>query len=259
MYLEQARPMSREVEAELRADPRAGVQALLKTIDRRRAKNRAEGLRLRRMLEHEQAHWDAGTTVVAGVDEAGMSPLAGPVVAAAVILPVGARIREVDDSKRLDPKTRERLAAEIKRAAVSWAIGRASPEEIDRINIHHAGLLAMKRAVDGLDPKPQWLLVDGRGRPPVDRSLPLTTIIKGDQTSLSIAAASILAKTTRDAEMIAYDAQYPGYGFARHKGYPVRAHQEALGRLGVLPIHRRSFAAVRDALDGPRQLPLIES
>ena len=245
-YVVLGRPLPNYVEVELRADPRAGARAILDSVARRRERNRSEGQRLRMMLQFERTLWDEGILRVAGVDEAGMSPLAGPVVAAAVILPVGGRIREVDDSKRLDPETRERLAVDIREVAVAWAVGRAEPAEIDRHNIHNAGLLAMRRAVEGLDVRPQHVLVDGRARPQL--ALPMQAIIKGDQKSLSIAAASILAKTTRDAEMVAYDAEFPGYGFAQHKGYPVQAHQEALRRLGPLPIHRRSFAAVREAL-----------
>ncbi len=198
------------------------------------------------MLRYEREQWDRGLIHVAGVDEAGMSPLAGPVVAAAVVLPRGAKIRDVDDSKRLSPEVRDRLAQEIRAVAIAWAVGQADPSEIDRYNIHNAGLLAMERAVAGLGLRPQHVLVDGRARPRL--SAPMEAIIKGDQKSLSIAAASILAKTTRDAQMIAYDEEFPGYGFAQHKGYPVKAHADALQRLGALPIHRRSFAAVREAL-----------
>ncbi len=226
-------------------------------MERRRRKSRAEGQRLRRLLRFETELWASGVTRVAGVDEAGMSPLAGPVVAAAVVLPVRYRRAGVDDSKKLDADTRTRLAVHIKREAVAWAVGMATPEEIDRINIYHAGLLAMRRAVEGLDPAAESLLIDAR--PLRDVPLPQRSIIHGDALSLSIAAASIIAKTTRDAIMIEMDARYPGYGFARHKGYPVRAHQEALERLGVLPIHRRSFAPVRRALGlEPEQAALFD-
>lgn len=246
LYVTEGRPLPGAVERTLRGDPRAGAQAILHAVGRRRRANRAEGQRLRKMLTFERARWDAGTLRVAGVDEVGMSPLAGPVTAAAVILPVGARIRYVDDSKKLDAATREVLAVEIKAQAVAWGVGEVSPEEIDELNIYHAGLLAMRRAVEALDPSPQVLLVDARRIPGV--SQPQEPLIKGDSRSLSIAAASIVAKTTRDRQMVAYDRLYPGYGFARHKGYPVREHKDALLRLGALPIHRRSFAAVREAL-----------
>ena len=245
-YVEEARPLPHEVEAALRADPRAGAKAILAAVEKRRRANRAEGQRLRHMLRHEHALHAEGFSLIAGVDEAGMSPLAGPVVAAAVILRRDTRIAGVDDSKKLDASTRERLAATIQAEAVCWAIGVAEPEEIDRLNIYHAGLLAMRRAVEGLSPCPEALLLDARRL----KELPIRqeAIVKGDEKSLSIAAASILAKTARDAIMVAHDATWPGYGFAKHKGYPVREHYEALERLGACPIHRRSFAPVRKAL-----------
>jgi ribonuclease HII len=255
-YVDEARPLPAAVEEALRADPRKGAQGLLDAIARRRRENRAEGQRLRKLLRYEQALWADGVVHVAGVDEAGMSPLAGPVVAAAVILPQGFRGRGIDDSKKLDAPTRERLAEVIRREAVAWAVGQAEVDEIDRINIYRAGLLAMRRAVEALAPAPHALLIDARSL----RELPLRQqgIIKGDQKSLSIAAASILAKTARDALMCELDARYPGYGFARHKGYGVREHQEALARLGVLPVHRRSFAPVRKVLGlEPRQMPMF--
>ncbi|MFW6066830.1 MAG: ribonuclease HII [Myxococcota bacterium] len=245
-YVDGGQPLPAELEARLRADPRAGARAILEVIDRRRRKNRAEGQRLRWLLRYEQELWSDGVVRVAGVDEAGMSPLAGPVVAAAVVLPRRFRVAGIDDSKKLDADTRERLAERIKAEAVAWAVGRAEVEEIDRLNIYRAGLLAMRRAVEALMPSPEALLVDARAL----KELPLRqrSIVKGDQKSMSIAAASIIAKTTRDAFMCELDAMYPGYGFARHKGYGVREHQDALERLGVLPIHRRSFAPVRKVL-----------
>ncbi len=245
-YVDEARPLPQELEQALRNDVRAGAKALLAAIDKRRHAHRAEGQRLRHMLRYEQAFYADGITLVAGVDEAGMSPLAGPVVAAAVILPVNARIAEVDDSKKLDAPTRERLAAEIKAKAVCWGVGLVEPAEIDSVNIYRAGLLAMRRAVEALAPCPEALLIDARRL----KELPIRqeAIIKGDAKSLSIAAASIIAKTTRDARMALYDAEYPGYGFARHKGYPVKEHYEALEKLGACAIHRRSFAPVRKVL-----------
>lgn len=253
-YVDADRPLPAELERALRADPRKGASAILEAIARRRKKNRAEGQRLRKILRYERELWAAGVLHVAGVDEAGMSPLAGPVVAAAVIFPVEHRIERVDDSKKLDPRVRDELAIQIKESAIAWAIGQTEPEEIDRVNIYYAGLLAMKRAVAALGVAPEHLLVDARK---VDLPIPQQGIIKGDAKSLSIAAASILAKTTRDALMVAYDAEYPGYGLAQHKGYPVREHQDALKRLGATPIHRRSFRAVKEALGlAPEQLTL---
>jgi ribonuclease HII len=248
-YVDGGRPLPAAVEAALRADPRAGARAILAAVARRRRDNRAEGQRLRTMLRFENALWSAGVVHVAGVDEAGMSPLAGPVSAAAVIFAPGTRIPEVDDSKRLDPAARERLAPVIKRTAVAWAVAFAEVEEIDRLNIYWAGLLAMRRAIAALSPAAEHLLIDGRKLK--DVPLPQQGIVKGDAKSLSIAAASILAKTTRDAHMVELDAQFPGYGFAKHKGYPVNAHVGALGRLGACPVHRRSFAPVREVMGLP--------
>ena len=186
---------------------------------------------------------------VCGVDEAGMSPLAGPVAAAAVVLAPGARIPGIDDSKKLDGASRERLAAEIKETAVAWSVGFAEVEEIDRINIYWAGLLAMRRAIEGLSAVPDHLLIDARHLR--DVPIPQQPIVHGDCKCITIAAASILAKTARDALMCELDARHPGYGFARHKGYPVRAHLTALNRLGASPVHRRSFAPVRVLLGLP--------
>jgi ribonuclease HII len=215
---------------------------VLASVERRRAANRAEGQRLRRLLAFEAPLWAEGLTRIAGVDEAGVGPLAGPLVAAAVILPQDLRPRGLDDSKKLDLPARDRLAAEVKAGAVAWAVGAASPEEVDRFNPYQAGLLAMRRAVLGLAVAPQHLLVDARRVPGVE--LPQQGIVKGDARSLSIAAASVVAKTTRDALMLEAEARWPGYGFARHKGYGAPEHLEALRRLGPCPIHRRSYAPV---------------
>lgn len=255
-YVVDGRPMPAAVEAALRDDPRAGAASILAAVERRRKKNRAEGQRLRKMLQYERALYREGLTLLAGVDEVGMSPLAGPVVSAAVILPKGFRLAGVDDSKKLDAPTRERLAAEIRAQAVCWAIGAVEPEEIDRINIYHAGLLSMRRAIEGLSCAPEHVLIDARKLDGVP--VPQTPIIKGDAKSLSIAAASIVAKVHRDTLMIELDRRYPGYGLAKHKGYPVREHQDALLTLGVTPIHRRSFGPVRRALGlEPEQLELV--
>jgi ribonuclease HII len=248
-YVDGKRSLPADVEAALRADPRSGAAAILTAVARRRRDNRSEGQRLRSMLRYENTLWISGVARIAGVDEAGMSPLAGPVAAAAVILPPGMRIPEVDDSKRLDVEQRNRLAPIIRQKAIAWAVAFAEVEEIDRINIYWAGIAAMRRAVQALAPAAEHLLIDARRLREVD--LPQLSIIGGDGKSLSIAAASILAKTARDARMAELDAEYPGYGFAKHKGYPVKAHFSALGRLGACPVHRRSFAAVREALGLP--------
>jgi len=188
-----------------------------------------------------------GARLIAGVDEAGVGPLAGPVVAAAVILPQGFRLRGLNDSKKIgDAKRREDLAERIKRGAIAWAVGQADVREIDLFNIYHASLLAMRRAVEALPVRPDYLLIDARLIPACD--IPQRGIIRGDALSSSIAAASLVAKTARDALMHALDRRYPGYGFASHKGYPTQQHLRLLRELGPLPIHRRTFAPVREAL-----------
>lgn len=244
-YVTCARPMPASVEAALRDDPRPGAQSVLAAVQKRRFDNRAEGQRLRTMLRFETEFWTQGLRLIAGVDEAGMSPLAGPVAAGAVIFAPNTRIPGVDDCKRLDPRERERLAPLIRAQAVAWSVAFVEPDEIDTLNIYWAGVAAMKRAVAGLGVVPEHVLLDGRRIK--DFPHPHRAIIKGDQKSLSIAAASILAKTERDERMRKLDAVHPGYGFAIHKGYPVKAHFEALARLGPCAIHRRSFAPVRQA------------
>lgn len=247
IYLERRRPVPRGLLDFLEADPRKAARNLAASLRIRTHANRSEGQRLRHLLRFEAELWAGGLTFVAGVDEAGMSPLAGPVVAGAVILPVDYKLRGLDDSKKiLDEARRAELAEAIKRDAVAWAAGRAEPEEIDRINIYHAGLLAMRRAVCALGAAPEFVLVDARTIPRCPS--PQRGIVHGDALSASIAAASLIAKTTRDAVMRAFDARYPGYGFATHKGYPTPEHQRLLRELGALPIHRRSFTPVREAL-----------
>lgn len=184
--------------------------------------------------------------LIAGVDEAGRGPLAGPVVAAAVILDPARPITGLADSKKLSPAQRERLATEIRAKALAWALGRAEVEEIDHINILHASLRAMQRAVAALHIAPEQVLVDGNRCPAL--AYPCEAIIKGDATVPAISAASILAKVARDAELRQLHDSYPHYGFAQHKGYPTAAHRDALRRYGPCPEHRRSFAPVADAL-----------
>jgi len=184
---------------------------------------------------------------MAGCDEVGRGPLAGDVVAAAVILDPQQPIVGLEDSKKLTEKKRELLFDEIKQKSISWCIARASVEEIDQINILQASLLAMKRAVEGLHIQPEHVLVDGNKLPKWHYAA--EAVVKGDSRVTAISAASILAKVTRDREMIALDAIYPGYGFAGHKGYPTKVHMDALTSLGITPIHRRSYAPVRACIE----------
>jgi ribonuclease HII len=244
--VEGGRALPAGAEAVLEADPRAGAREVLEAVRRRRARNRAEGQRLRNLLRHETRLWKRGVRLIAGVDEAGMAPLAGPVVAAACILPPDYRPRGIDDSKQLDAAERERLAEDIKRNAVAWAVGMAEVQEIDRLNVYWAGILSLRRAVLGLAPRPEHLLIDARRIRDLD--IPQDGIVHGDALSLTIAAASIVAKTTRDALMARMDEEHPGYGFARHKGYPTPDHVAALRERGACPIHRRSFGPVREVL-----------
>ena len=183
----------------------------------------------------------------AGVDEAGRGPLAGPVVAAAVILDPRRQIAGVADSKTISAGRRQALASEIRRLAAAWALAEATADEIDTLNILGATMLAMKRAVEALKPPPDLVLVDGLHCPSL--GCDTRAIVKGDARVESIAAASILAKVHRDRQMLELAEQYPGYGFERHKGYPTAAHMEALSRLGVSPQHRRSFAPVKRHID----------
>jgi ribonuclease HII len=188
----------------------------------------------------------AGEPLAAGVDGAVRGPLAGPVVAAAVILDPARPIAGLADSKTLTAIRRERLAEEIRSRALAFALGRAEVAEIDRLNILQASLLAMQRAVEALEPAPARAWIDGCHCPRLN--CPAVAVVGGDRKLAAVAAASILAKVARDLEMLRLEADYPGYGFARHKGYPTRAHVAALARLGVSPVHRRSFGPVRALL-----------
>ncbi|MBS0295544.1 MAG: ribonuclease HII [Proteobacteria bacterium] len=189
-----------------------------------------------------------GEVIVCGVDEAGRGPWAGPVSAAAVILPARRLPKGIDDSKKLNAKAREALEIEIKDRALAWAVAFASVEEIAELNILHATGLAMRRAVEALTPQPVIALVDGNYRFPLPCEV--RTVIGGDGLSLSIAAASILAKTARDRLMVEMDGLYPGYGFASHKGYNAPTHQQALKSLGPCPIHRQAWGPIKALLQG---------
>jgi ribonuclease HII len=196
-------------------------------------------------LRYERALWRAGTSAVAGVDEAGVGPMAGPVVAAAVIFDQEIFVKGVNDSKQLPAERREELFGRIREKALAVGVGIASPAEIDELNIYWATMAASVRALAALGRTPDHVLVDGRRIP--DLRLPQTRIVGGDRKSFCIAAASIVAKVTRDRMMVEFEVQYPEYGFAQHKGYCTADHFAALARLGPSPIHRRSFAPVWQA------------
>lgn len=195
-------------------------------------------------FEYEEKHYKEGFSAVCGCDEAGRGPLCGPVVAAAVILPRGLVIEGLDDSKKLTEKKREKLFDIIKERAVAYAIAEASPAEIDEINILNASMLAMRRAVEALSVKADFALIDGNTSRGFE--IPTETVVKGDSKSYSIAAASILAKVTRDRACEELDAAYPEYNIAKHKGYPTKEHMEAVKKYGPSPIHRRTFLKFLD-------------
>lgn len=193
--------------------------------------------------------------LVAGVDEVGRGPLCGAVVTAAVILDPNRPIAGLNDSKKLTEARREKLFDEIREKALSWCIARAEVEEIDELNILHATMLAMQRAVEGLSITPKLAMIDGNRCPKL--TMPAEAVVKGDSKVPAIAAASILAKVSRDREMAAFELQYPGYGIGGHKGYPTAVHLEALERLGPTPIHRRSFGPVRRAYEAREGLTKV--
>lgn len=247
-YLEARRPdISEQLLQALAQDPRKTARQLADQIQKRRLRDLHEDERLQNLLHFERELYRQGYRLIAGVDEAGVAPLAGPVVAAAVILPQNYKLPGLNDSKEVhNPGKREMLAQRIKRDAVCWATGIAGVEEIDRLNVYRSGLLAMKRAVESLAEKPEYVLVDARTIPHCP--IPQKAIVHGDALCAAIAAASLIAKTTRDAQMMELDRTYSGYGFANHKGYPTQEHLQVLKQLGPLPVHRKSFAPVREAL-----------
>ena len=243
-FVETGRPVSAQVLSRLQRDPRQGVRHLYCALKKRFERERAERQRMEAMRYFESLLWKSGVCDIAGVDEVGVGPLAGPVVAAAVMFPPKTDIAGVDDSKRLDPDVRATLALEIRAKASGIGIGMASVAEIDRINIYHAGLLAMRRAIEGLPRPPQHVLVDARTIPGVE--VPQNMFNKGDGINFTIAAASIIAKTERDRMMEALDLEHPGYGFATHKGYGTPEHRAALKRLGPSTVHRMSFPVMHE-------------
>lgn len=194
----------------------------------------------------EKFEYPTGYALIAGVDEVGRGPLVGAVVTAAVILDPNNPIAGLADSKKLSEKKRLALAAEIKEKALAWSLGRAEPEEIDELNILHATMLAMQRAVKSLKIQPHFVLVDGNRIPSL--AMPAQAVVKGDSKVAEISAASILAKVARDQEMEELDREFPQYEFAKHKGYPTKVHLEKLAEFGALPQHRRSFASVKKCL-----------
>ena len=188
----------------------------------------------------------SGYLLIAGIDEAGRGPLAGPVVSAAVVLPETFCVDDIDDSKKLTPRKRADLFPRIQEAALTVGVGIVGMETIDRINILQAALLSMARAVENLAIQPDYLLIDGPFQIPLD--MPQNPLPKGDSMSISIAAASIIAKVTRDRMMVDFDSIYPEYGFSKHKGYPTKAHRAAIRKLGCSPIHRKTFKGVKEYL-----------
>lgn len=228
-----------------------------------------DGVRTDQFCGFEREAYDRGYRCVAGLDEVGRGPLAGPVVAAAVVLPRGFVHGAIKDSKLLTAKQRDKAAALVRQNAQCWAVGVVEANDIDRLNIHQASLLAMVKALAELASKADCLLIDGNQAIPLalfragkflsGGSTYQRTIIKGDRLCVSIAAASIIAKVVRDERMVQLDAQYPEYGFAAHKGYSCAAHFEALRRFGPSPVHRRSFKPVRELLPPPKSIgPLFE-
>lgn len=244
--LEKRAPRDAALLRALLRDPRQGVRALGAIWRARQARIAREAARLEGLCALEAEYRRLGYALIAGVDEVGVAPLAGPVLAAAVVLPRKARIPRLDDSKRLTPDVRTMLYAEIVRVATAISIGQSSVDEIDVLNILQATRLAHKRAIEGLPDRPHLVLIDGR----YAADVPITqlVVVDGDANCASIAAASIVAKVTRDRLMAELGDRYPQYGFARHKGYGTRAHYQAIRRFGLTPEHRRAFVQAAQEL-----------
>lgn len=239
-WLQEEGPFNEEtLEDLLKRDRRKGARDLIRKRLNSLKRNREEEARLEKLIFYEKQLWDKGVKFIAGVDEAGRGPLAGPVVAAAVILPVNKKIYGARDSKQLTPPKREDLFLQIREEALCCSLGIVDVSYIDKFNIFRAGLEAMRRALVGLEIKPQHILTDAFTVPGI--SIHQSPLVKGDTLSLSVACASILAKVTRDKLMVDYHNQFPQYGFAQHKGYPTREHFEAIKKHGISPIHRHSF------------------
>lgn len=231
---------------ELILDGRAGVQAAISKRKRELHKQVDEDLRLEKMLAYEKELYAQGIQLIAGVDEVGRGPLAGPVVAAAVILPENCKIPGLNDSKKIPKSKHYAIYQAVLDQALSIGIGIKDNQVIDQVNIYEATKLAMLEAIQELDPRPQHLLIDAMK---LDLPISQTSIIKGDANSLSIAAASIVAKVTRDQMMATYDQEYPGYDFTQNAGYGTSNHLEGLEKHGVTPIHRRSFEPIKSMTD----------
>lgn len=227
---------------ELILDGRASVQAAISKRKRELQKQVDEDLRLEKMLAYEKELYTQGIQLIAGVDEVGRGPLAGPVVAAAVILPKACKIPGLNDSKKIPKSKHKEIYEAVLQNAIAIGIGIKDNQVIDQVNIYEATKLAMREAIGQLEPQPQHLLIDAMR---LDLPIPQTSIIKGDANSLSIAAASIVAKVTRDQMMEEFDRKYPGYDFAQNAGYGTAKHLAGLDQLGVTPIHRRSFEPVK--------------
>ena len=227
---------------ELILDGRAGVQAAISKRKRELQKQVDEDLRLEKMLAYEKELYAQGIDLIAGVDEVGRGPLAGPVVAAAVILPKACKIPGLNDSKKIPKSKHKEIYEAVLQNAIAIGIGIKDNQVIDQVNIYEATKLAMMEAIGQLEPQPQHLLIDAMK---LDLPIPQTSIIKGDANSLSIAAASIVAKVTRDQMMEKFDREYPGYDFAQNAGYGTAKHLAGLDKLGVTPIHRRSFEPIK--------------
>ena len=228
--------------AELEQDSRSGVIQAIAKRKRELQKQVDEDLRLEKMLAYEKELYAQGIDLIAGVDEVGRGPLAGPVVAAAVILPKACKIPGLNDSKKIPKSKHKEIYEDVLQNAIAIGIGVKDNQVIDQVNIYEATKLAMMEAIGQLEPQPQHLLIDAMK---LDLPIPQTSIIKGDANSLSIAAASIVAKVTRDQMMEKFDREYPGYDFAQNAGYGTAKHLAGLDKLGVTPIHRRSFEPVK--------------
>ncbi|HEL2052138.1 TPA: ribonuclease HII [Streptococcus suis] len=245
--LAQVDSLDSPVWADLAQDVRAGVQTAIKKRRKELEKEAAEDARLEAMLSYEKALYDNGVEFIAGIDEVGRGPLAGPVVAAAVILPKGCKIRYLNDSKKIPKSKHEAIYQEVMERAVTVGVGIKDAAVIDQINIYEATKLAMLEALGQLSQEPEHLLIDAMK---LDTPIPQTSIIKGDANSLSIAAASIVAKVTRDKMMADYAKEFSGYGFAKNAGYGTAEHLEGLNKLGITPIHRKTFEPIKSMVAG---------